>query len=104
MFCFYYNYSYYLRINFHGNYSIVDIIPDLIECELDILNPVQASARGMDAENLKTQFCVYIKKLFDNLHLRCYCLIMVLPVTLKFIYIEIFYYIRVVIVSQKIHQ
>ena len=32
------------------------LIPDLIEAEMDILNPVQISARGMDLPELKQEF------------------------------------------------
>lgn len=36
--------------------SVVDLIPDFIEAEFDILNPVQCSAAGMDARTLKREF------------------------------------------------
>jgi uroporphyrinogen decarboxylase len=45
-----------MKINLHSCGSIVNILPDFIECELDILNPVQISARKMDPENLITKF------------------------------------------------
>lgn len=34
--------------------SIVDILPEIIECGLDIINPVQVSARGIDPETLRS--------------------------------------------------
>ena len=44
------------RILYHTCGSVVDFIPDLIEIGVDILNPVQVSAHGMDAEALKRTF------------------------------------------------
>ena len=32
--------------------SVVDILPDFVECGLDVFNPLQISARGMEPENL----------------------------------------------------
>lgn len=40
----------------HSCGSIAPIIPDLIEAGYDILNPVQTSAYGMEAEKLKREF------------------------------------------------
>ncbi|MBN1935011.1 MAG: methyltransferase [Anaerolineae bacterium] len=40
----------------HSCGSVVDLIPDFIEAGFDILNPVQCSAEGMDAAELKRQF------------------------------------------------
>jgi len=34
----------------------MELIPDLIDNGIDILNPVQISARGMDARKLKQEF------------------------------------------------
>lgn len=45
-----------MKISMHSCGSIVDILPDLIECGLDVVNPVQVSARGMDPEILKREF------------------------------------------------
>ena len=44
------------KVFLHSCGSIVEIIPDLIEIGVDILNPVQTSARGMEAETLKRRF------------------------------------------------
>jgi len=44
------------KIFMHSCGSIFDIIPDLIEIGVDILNPVQRSARDMEIKNLKKQF------------------------------------------------
>lgn len=40
----------------HACGSIHKIISDLIETGIDIINPVQVSARGMDIEYLKKEF------------------------------------------------
>ncbi|MBN1816481.1 MAG: hypothetical protein JW828_03920 [Sedimentisphaerales bacterium] len=40
----------------HSCGSVIDLIPDFIEAGFDILNPVQCSATGMDAEKLKCEF------------------------------------------------
>jgi uroporphyrinogen decarboxylase len=40
----------------HSDGSIYRLIPDLIEAGVDILNPVQASAEGMDTKRLKKEF------------------------------------------------
>jgi uroporphyrinogen decarboxylase len=45
-----------MKSSMHSCGSIVDILPDLIECGLDIINPVQVSARGMNPEILKKEF------------------------------------------------
>lgn len=42
-----------IYISFHCCGTIWDIIPDLIECGIDILNPWQVSARGMDTRKFK---------------------------------------------------
>ena len=36
--------------------AIYDLIPDLIDAGVEILNPVQLSARNMDAAQLKKEF------------------------------------------------
>jgi len=41
---------------FHSDGAISDIIGDFIETGVDILNPVQLTAKGMDAQTLKHQF------------------------------------------------
>lgn len=45
-----------IRIAYHSCGSILPIIPDLIEIGLDILNPLQPLAAGMDANYLKTTY------------------------------------------------
>ena len=44
------------KIFFHSCGGIYPIIPKLIDCGVDILNPVQTTAAGMDPERLKAQF------------------------------------------------
>ncbi len=44
------------KIFFHNCGSVVDFIPDMIEIGIDILNPVQLTARGMEAKELKREF------------------------------------------------
>ncbi len=41
---------------YHSCGSIVPVIDDLIECGLDILDPIQPKAAGMSAEELKARF------------------------------------------------
>ena len=44
------------KVLFHTCGSVVDIIDDLIEIGVDILNPVQVSAAGMDPDSLKRKY------------------------------------------------
>ncbi len=44
------------KLLYHSCGSIVDLIDDLIEIGVNILNPVQVSASGMDTEKLKERF------------------------------------------------
>ncbi len=44
------------KIFFHSCGSVRPVIPDLIEAGVDILNPVQVSAAGMDSAELKREF------------------------------------------------
>lgn len=44
------------KIFFHSCGSIYPVIPDLIEAGVDILNPVQVNAEGMDSADLKREF------------------------------------------------
>ena len=44
------------RLFLHSCGSVREVIPDLIEIGLDILNPVQVSAAGMDSPELKREF------------------------------------------------
>ena len=41
---------------YHSCGSIVNLIDDFIECGVDVLNPVQCSAAGMDPQTLKNRF------------------------------------------------
>jgi uroporphyrinogen decarboxylase len=45
-----------VKIFFHSCGAVLPLIPDLIESGIDILNPVQVSAAGMDTKELKRQF------------------------------------------------
>ncbi|MBN1179116.1 MAG: methyltransferase [Anaerolineae bacterium] len=44
------------RVFLHSCGSVVELIPDLIEVGVDVLNPVQTSAVGMEPERLKAAF------------------------------------------------
>jgi uroporphyrinogen decarboxylase len=44
------------KIFFHTCGGVYPIIDTLIDCGIDILNPVQTSAAGMEAEKLKAEF------------------------------------------------
>lgn len=44
------------KVLMHSDGAIREIIPDLIECGVNALNPVQVSARGMDSAGLKRDF------------------------------------------------
>jgi len=41
---------------FHSDGALYDLLPDFIEMGVDILNPVQVSAKGMDTRKLKQEF------------------------------------------------
>jgi uroporphyrinogen decarboxylase len=45
-----------VKIFYHSCGAVASLIPDLIESGIDILNPVQVSATGMDTKELKRQF------------------------------------------------
>ncbi len=45
-----------IHVFLHSCGSIADLLPDLIEAGVEIINPVQTSARGMDPEWLKREF------------------------------------------------
>jgi uroporphyrinogen decarboxylase len=45
-----------MKINLHTCGSVETVLGDLIECGLDIYNPVQISARNMSPESLKSRF------------------------------------------------
>jgi uroporphyrinogen decarboxylase len=44
------------KLFLHSCGAVREVIPDLIEIGLDILNPVQVSAAGMDSAELKREF------------------------------------------------
>ena len=44
------------KVMFHSCGSVYEFIPDLIEIGVDILNPIQVSARGMDTAKIKKEF------------------------------------------------
>jgi uroporphyrinogen decarboxylase len=44
------------KIHFHSCGAVRQFLPDLIEAGIDILNPVQVSAAGMDTRELKKDF------------------------------------------------
>jgi len=44
------------KLFYHGCGAVFDLVPHLIEIGVDILNPVQVSARGMDSKRLKATF------------------------------------------------
>ncbi len=48
--------SYNLKVVMHSCGAVSAIIPDLIEFGIDALHPLQAKARGMDAESLVAKF------------------------------------------------
>lgn len=45
-----------VKIFYHSCGAVSELIPDLIESGIDILNPVQVSAAGMDTKELKRRF------------------------------------------------
>jgi uroporphyrinogen decarboxylase len=45
-----------IKLAWHSCGSIIPIIPDFIELGLDILNPIQPLAKGMDPESLKKNY------------------------------------------------
>ena len=44
------------RVMLHSDGALVPLLPSIIEMGVDILNPVQTTAAGMDAERLKREF------------------------------------------------
>ena len=44
------------KLFYHGCGAVFDLIPHLIEIGVDVLNPVQVSARGMDPKRLKATY------------------------------------------------
>lgn len=47
-------------IFFHSDGAVYDLIPDFIEIGVDVLNPIQVSAKGMDTKKLKSEFGKYL--------------------------------------------
>ena len=45
-----------MKVNLHSCGSVDTILPDLIECGMQVFNPVQTSAAGMGAASLKERF------------------------------------------------
>lgn len=45
-----------VKIFYHSCGAIAELLPDLIESGIDVLNPVQVSAAGMDTKQLKKNF------------------------------------------------
>jgi uroporphyrinogen decarboxylase len=45
-----------MKVFMHNDGAIFDLLPTLIEMGVDILNPVQTTAKGMDPVKLKSQF------------------------------------------------
>ncbi|MFX0072415.1 MAG: uroporphyrinogen decarboxylase family protein, partial [Candidatus Hermodarchaeota archaeon] len=45
-----------MKVFFHTCGSIVPLIPDLIECGIDILNPIQINVKNMDPKYIKENF------------------------------------------------
>jgi uroporphyrinogen decarboxylase len=45
-----------MKVSLHSCGAIADVLPDLVECGVDIYNPVQISANRMDPETLKGRF------------------------------------------------
>lgn len=44
------------KLFYHGCGAVFELIPHLIEIGVDIVNPVQVSARGMDSRRLKAAY------------------------------------------------
>ena len=52
--------SHGIKVMHHTCGSVVDLIPDFIECGLDILQSLQPLARGMDFKKIKSEYGRYI--------------------------------------------
>lgn len=44
------------KVMYHCDGAVYPLIPDLIEMGIDLLNPIQPDAKGMDSQRLKTEF------------------------------------------------
>ena len=47
---------YNVKVMFHSCGSIIDFIDDIIEIGVDILDPIQTSAKDMDPQYIKQRF------------------------------------------------
>jgi uroporphyrinogen decarboxylase len=45
-----------VRLMFHSCGAIREVMPELIDCGVDILNPLQPGAKGMEPKELKKEF------------------------------------------------
>jgi uroporphyrinogen decarboxylase len=48
--------SYGVYVQYHSCGAVSEMLPDFIEAGVDILNPIQPKAKGMDAESLKMNY------------------------------------------------
>lgn len=48
--------SYGLKVIYHSCGAVADIIPDLIDCGVDVVHPIQALAAGMEPQGLKDKY------------------------------------------------
>ena len=48
--------SFGLKTMYHSCGAVREVIPDLIDCGVDVLDPIQATADGMEASGLKRDF------------------------------------------------
>ncbi|VGO19193.1 uroporphyrinogen decarboxylase family protein [Pontiella sulfatireligans] len=48
--------SYGLKVVYHSCGAVADIIPDLIDCGVDVVHPIQALAAGMEPQGLKDKY------------------------------------------------
>lgn len=44
------------RVIMHSDGAILDLLPDIVDCGVDVINPVQVNAEGMDPVRLKREF------------------------------------------------
>lgn len=62
-----------MKVNLHTCGAMSDILDDLVECGVDIYNPVQISANNMTPESLKQRFgkkLIFYGGVFDAVQLR----------------------------------
>jgi uroporphyrinogen decarboxylase len=48
--------SYGLKVVYHSCGAVSDIIPDLVDCGVDVVHPIQALAAGMEPRGLKERY------------------------------------------------